>query len=154
MANCNCNNGATVLDFLSLVPGGTAANSTYQIGLTQYACGNKRMAVNDTTHPVSAQLAASVVGTPQDLGNGSFCCEVLISGTMTYKPCGCCEPRVVYVTKQFCVPCSSATAPTVTLGNVLAVPEAITYYTGCCANQYPGTNKAALTTSLNVATGA
>ena len=139
---------------MSLVPGGTAANATYQCGLTQYTCGNRQMSVSDQSHPVKASLAASVVGTPQDLGNTTYCCEVLVSGVMTYKPCGCCEPREVFVTKQFCVPCSSATAPTVTIGNVVAQPEASVIYNGCCACTSPATNKAALTFSLNVATGA
>ena len=151
--NCK-SNGATQLDFLSLVAGGTADNADYICGLTQYTCGNKQMAVNDPTHPVKAELSASVVGSPQNLGNGTFCCEVLVAGTMTYKPCGCCEPREVFIAKQFCVPCSSAVAPTVSVGNVIAQPEASIVYNGCCACSYPSTNKAALTFSINVTTAA
>ncbi len=149
--NCE-NNGVTELDFLSLVGGSTAADATYVCGLTQYTCNGKQMAVNDTLHPVTAKLAASVVGTPQNLENGTYCCEVLITGTMTYQPCGCCSPSEVYVAKQLCIPCSSATAPTVTVGSVIAQPEPTTYYNGCCACSYPATKKAALTFSLNVAT--
>ncbi len=148
--NCE-NNGVTELDFLSLVGGSTAANATYLCGLTQYTCNNKQMAVNDALHPVAAKLSAAVVGTPTDL-TGTFCCEVLITGTMTYQPCGCCSPHEVYVAKQLCLPCSSAAVPTVTIGNVVAQPEATTYYNGCCACSYPATNKAALTFSLNIAT--
>ena len=150
MGNCN-KNGVTELDFLSLVGGSTAENATYVCGLTQYTCSNLKMAVNDQLHPVSAKLSASVVGTPQSL-DGTYCCEVLISGTMTYQPCGCCAPSEVYVAKQFCVPCSSATPPTVTVGSVIAQPEPSTVYNGCCACTYPATDKAALTFSINVAT--
>lgn len=151
--NCN-NNGATELDFLSLVAGGTAANATYVCGLTQYTCGNRQMAVDETTYPVKASLAASVVGTPQNLGNDTYCCEVLVSGVMTYKGCCCCAPQEVFVSKQMCVPCSSSAVPTVTIGNVVAQPEAVTYQNGCCSGTYATTNRAALTFSLNVTTGA
>jgi hypothetical protein len=150
----NCNNGATTLDFLSLVPGGTAANATYQCGLTQYTCGNRKMPIDTDTHPVIADLKANVVGTPQNLGNGTFCCEVQVIGTMTYRPCNCCEPKEVYVVKQFCVPCSSAAVPTLTLGNVIAQPEPIPCYNGCCQGTLNWTDRAALTFSLNVTTGA
>ena len=34
---CRCKNGSDVLDFLTSVPGGTAADATYEIGLTHYA---------------------------------------------------------------------------------------------------------------------
>lgn len=150
--DCNCKNGATELDFLSLVPGGTAENANYMLGLTQYTCGGKKMAVNDAAYPVIANLQASVIGTPQDIGNGAFCCEVQISGTVKFRACRDCEPSEVFVLKQFCVPCSSATAPTITIGKVVAQPEPIAYYRGCCAAQYPCTNKIAITTSINVAT--
>lgn len=151
---CKCNNGKTELDFQTLVAGGTAANATYIIGLTQYVCGNRRMPIDTSTHPVVADLKASVVGAPVDLQNGTFCCEVQLLGTMTYRPCGCCEPKSVFVNKQFCVPCSSLTPPTLTLGNVVAVPEPIPYYDGCCQGTLNSTNRAALTMSLNVTTGA
>lgn len=137
-----------------MVPGGTAANATYQCGLTQYTCGNKKMAVDSDAYPVIADLKANVVGTPQDLGNGTFCCEVQVIGTMTYRPCNCCSPSQVYVVKQFCVPCSSVAVPTLTLGNVIAQPEPIAYSNGCCGGTLAWTNRAALTFSLNVTTGA
>lgn len=151
---CNCKNGATELDFLSLVPGGTAADATYQIGLTQFTCGGRKMPVDADANSVFADLKASVVGTPQSLGNDTYCCEVQLIGTMTYRPCGSCEPREVFVTKQFCVPCSSATAPTLTLGSVVAQPEPLMYFNGCSQCGLPGTDRVALTMSLNVSTGA
>lgn len=150
---CNCKNGSDVLDFITSVPGGTAANATYQLGMTHFTCGNRKLSVNETTHPVTAQLAAQVVGTPQDLGNGSFCCEVLVSGTVQYRQCGCCGPRTEYVSRMCCLPCSSATVPTVAIGNVVCSPVAIPYYGGgCCQGNCAGTNKIAITTSINVTT--
>ena len=152
MCNCKCKNGATELDFLLPVLGGTAANAVYEVGLTQYTCGRRRLAVNDSAHPVVANLSASVLGTPKSLGNGAFCCEVQIIGTLAYKACNCCEPKEVYVVSQFCVPCSSAAVPTVTLGEVIAQPEAVSYFNGCCTGVYPTTNRIAVTTSLGVTT--
>ena len=150
---CNCKNGTDVLDFLSLVPGGTAANATYLLGLTHNTCGNRKMSVSDTSHPVKGELTATVVGEPQDVGNGTFCCEVLISGTVTYCPCGCCSPRTEYVSIERCLPCSSSTVPTVTIGNVVCSPEPIVCSdSGCCQWTCSGTNKIAITTSVNIAT--
>ena len=151
---CNCKNGSDRMDFFTPVAGGTAADSTYIVGLTHFTCGNRKLAANGSA-PLEANLSAKVVGTPQDLGNGTFCCEVLISGTVQYRPCGCCDAKTEFVSYQRCLPCSSATAPTVTIGNVVCSPEPIPYYgNGCCQGVCAGTNKIAITTSLNVATGA
>jgi hypothetical protein len=153
MGNCNCRNGSDVLDFISLVPGGTAANATYQVGLTHYTCGCRKTSIEDTTHPVIGTLNATVVGTPQDLGNGTFCCEVLIAGTVTYQQCGCCSPRTEYVSLMRCLPCSSEAVPTVTIGNVVCSPEPIMVNgNGCCRWTCSGTNRIAVTTSINVTT--
>ena len=158
MRNCNCKNGADVQDFLVLAPGGTAANADYALGLTHYTCGGRKLLVADTTHPVIAQLEATPIGNPINIGNGQFCQECLIAGTVTYKPCGSCEPKTEYVTSQACLPCSSATQPTLTIETVVASPKPITYYQnngcGCCAGTYPCTNQIAITTSINVTTGA
>ena len=151
---CNCRNGSDTLDFFSLVSGGTAADATYQLGLTHYTCGSRKLSVEDTTHPVIGTLTATVLGEPQDLGNGTFCCEVLFAGTVTYCQCGCCSPRTEYVSYTRCLPCSSAEVPTVTVGNVVCSPEPIPYYgDGCCRGVCAGTNKIAITTSVNIATG-
>jgi hypothetical protein len=158
MANCNCNckNGQDVLDFLTSVPGGTAANATYQLGLTHFTCGNRKMLVADPTHPVISQLTATPVGSPIDLGNGTFCQECQIAGTVTYKPCNSCSPQTEYVSQRVCLPCSSAVSPTLTIGTVAASPKPITYYQnngcGCCQGTYPCTNRIAITTSINVTT--
>lgn len=152
-----CKNGQDVLDFRTLVPGGTPANATYQIGLTHLTCGGRKMLTADFEHPVTAQLTVIPVGSPIDLENGTFCQECIISGTVTYRPCNSCVPREEYVTYRDCLPCSSAVTPTFTVGKVVASPKAITVYRndgqcGCCQTVKPATNKIAITTSINVTT--
>ena len=152
---CKCNkNGQTERDFLTLVPGGTPEDSTYILGLTYNTCGNRQMLLADPTHPVLGSLTATVVGTPKDLENNAYCCEVQVAGTVTYKPCNSCSPRTEYVFDQFCIPCASDAAPVLTLGKAVCNPEAISYYDGCCPCTRPTTNRIAVTTSLNVASPA
>lgn len=146
-------NGETKLDFMSLIPGGTADNANYLIGLTQYICNNRQMPVSDAEYPVTANLAATVLGVSTDLTNG-YCCEVLLSGTATYRPCGCCEPKTVFINKQLCVPCPSAATPTVSVGKVAAQPEAIINPNSCCNSAYTCTNRMAITTTINVTAAA
>ena len=156
MANCNCNckNGSDVQDFL--IPSTT--DGVYVLGLTHYTCGGRKMLVSDTTHPVMSQLEATPIGNPIDIGNGAFCQECVIAGTVTYKSCGCCEPRTEYVTTSCCLPCTSATQPKLAIETVVASPKPITYYQSngcsCCSGTYPCTNRIALTTSVNVTEGA
>lgn len=153
---CKCNlNGSDVLDFLTPAPGGTEANATYQIGLTHYTCGRRQMLLSDPTHPVIADLKATPIGAPVDLGNGTLCQECQIAGTVTYRPCNACSPQVEYVSKRVCLPCSEATSPTLAIGTVAASPKPITVYVnngccGCCAQTKPCTNQIAITTSINV----
>ena len=151
MANCNCNNGKTFVISLTTIPGGTAANANYLLSLDHYTCGNRKLCVTEA-YPVTADLKATPIGLPVDVGNGSFCQEVLISGTCTYMPyvCGCnCNvcPRTENIYCTICVPCSSAASPTLTIGTTAAAP---TNVRPCCNV----TNAIALTTSLNVTTGA
>ena len=158
MANCNCKNGADSLDFLTSFPGGTPADATYEIGLTHNTCGGRKMSVVDSVHPVLSQLEVTPIGSPVSLGNDAYCQECQIAGTVTYKPCCSCTPRVEYVSLNVCLPCSSATSPTLTIGDVVASPKAITFYQnngcGCCQGTYSCTNQISITTSINVATGA
>ena len=156
---CNCKNGTDDLDFLIPVAGGTETDATYTIGLTHYTCGGRNMLLADPTHPVIAELTATPIGTPIDTDNGAFCQECIVAGTVTYRPCNSCSPRVEYVSKRMCLPCSSATSPTLTIGKVSASPKPITVYLnngccGCCQSTKPCTNQIAITTSINVATGA
>ena len=148
--NCN-NNGKTLVVSLTTVPGGTAANANYLLALDHYTCGGRKLCVNES-FPVTADLKATAMGLPVDVGNGTFCQEVLISGTCTYMPyvCGCdCNqcPRTEGVYCSICVPCSSAATPTLTIGNSVATP---TNVQPCCSI----TNAIAVTTTLNVTTGA
>lgn len=153
---CKCKNGSDVQDFLLTVPGGTAADATYLLGLTHYTCGGRKMLVSDAVHPVIAQLDVTPIGTPIDAGNGAFCQECQVAGTVTYKPCNSCEPRTEYVTYQCCLPCSSAVTPKLAIETVVASPKPINYYQsngcGCCQGTYPWTNQIAITTSINVVT--
>lgn len=152
---CNCKNGTTEIDFLTLIPGGTAEDANYLLSLTHFCCGNRKICANGL-YPISANLNFQVQNTPVSVGNGAYCCDVLCVGTVTYMPyktgcngqCPCNQCPVtdnVFVT--MCVPCSSAVAPTLTAGTVVATPTDVK---DCCNV----TNAVALTTSFNVTTGA
>jgi hypothetical protein len=148
--NCN-NNGKTFVVSLTTVPGGTAANASYLLALDHYTCGNKKLCTSET-YPVTADLKATALGSPVDVGNGAYCQEVLISGSVTYMPfkcgcqCGVCPiSEGIYTT--ICVPCSAATTPTLTIGTSQAAPTNVQP----CSTI---TNCVAVTTTLNVTTGA
>lgn len=148
---CNCKNGTTEIDFLTLVPGGTATDATYQLSLTHYTCGNRKICATGF-FPVTANLDYKVLGTPQSVGNDTYCCDVLCTGTCTYMPYRCgsqCQCNQCPVTDNIyftlCVPCSSAVAPTITAGTTVATP---TNLTDCCNI----TNAVGISTSFNVAT--
>ena len=147
---CN-NNGKTLVEYLTPVPGGTAANATYLLALDHFTCGNRKLCTQEV-FPVSADLTASAIGLPVNVGNGSYCQEVLVRGTVTYMPyvCGCnCNvcPRTENIYCTICVPCSAATTPTLTIGTSVASP---TNVQPCCNV----TNAIAITTTINVTTGA
>jgi hypothetical protein len=143
------NNGKTFVVSLTTVPGGTAANANYLLALDHYTCGNKKLCVNEV-YPVTADLKATPMGAPVDVGNNTFCQEVLISGNVNYMPYTC-QCNVCPVTESIyctiCVPCSSNVTPTLTIGNSVASP---TNVQPCCNI----TNCVAVTTTLNVTTGA
>lgn len=146
--NCN-NNGKTFVVSLTTVPGGTAANASYLLALDHYTCGNRKLCTQET-FPVTADLKATPLGLPVNVGNGTFCQEVLISGTCTYMPyqCGCrCNacPRTDNIYATICVPCSSAATPTLAIGESVASPTNVQP----CSNI---TNCVAITTTLNVTT--
>ena len=148
----NCSkNGKTFVVSLTTVPGGTAANASYLLALDHYTCGNKKLCTQEV-FPVTADLKATAVGQPVDVGNGTFCQEVLVSGTVTYMPyrCGCnCQCNVCPVSENIyttiCVPCSSAVTPALTVGTSVASPTNVVP----CENI---TNCVAITTTLNVTT--
>lgn len=147
----SCKNGTTEVVALTTIPGGTAADASYLLQLDHFTCGNRKLCTQEV-FPVTADLKATVIGTPVSVGNASYCCEVLISGTCTYMPynCGCqCNvcPRTENIYCTICVPCSAATVPTLAIGDTVATP---TNVQPC----YNITNAIAITTSLNVTTGA
>lgn len=156
--NCNCNyrNGRDVIDFFTSFPGGTAANATYELGLTHFTCGGQQLLVTPDL-PVRAELTLTPIGSPIDLGNNAYCQECKIAGTVSYCPCSNpCRVVTESISQSVCVPCSSAVSPTLTVGTVVASPKPITVYVntgcGCCQQQKASTNQIAITTSINVAT--
>lgn len=147
-----CNqNGKTLVEYLTPVPGGTAADASYLLALDHFTCGNRKLCTQEI-FPVTADLKFTPLGTPVDIGNGTYCQEVLCSGTVTYMPyvcgcqCGVC-PRTENIYCTFCVPCSAATTPTLTAGTAVASPTNVQP----CQNV---TNAIAITCTVNVATGA
>lgn len=134
---------------MTTIPGGTAANANYLLALDHYTCGNRKLCTQEI-FPVTADLKATALGLPVDVGNGAFCQEVLISGTCTYMPyvcgcpCGVC-PRTENIYTTICVPCSAATTPALAIGTTVASP---TNVQPCCNV----TNAIAITTTLNVTT--
>lgn len=151
---CNCKNGSDMKDFLLE----SEVSGVYAFGLTHYTCGNRKMSLNDPAHPILCNLNIEPVGDPVNLGNGIYCQEILISGTVTYRPCGSCRPEPEYVTWYDCITCTSATQPKLALGEVNANPKPITYYINngceCCRAQKPCTNQIAITTSIEVTSAA
>ena len=150
MGNCN-NNGKTFVVSLTTIPGGTAANASYLLQLDHYTCGNRKLCTQEV-FPVTADLKATALCAPVSVGNGAYCQEVLVSGTCTYMPyaCGCqCNvcPQTDNIYTTICVPCSAATTPTLTVGTSVASPTNVQP----CSNV---TNCVAITTTINVATGA
>lgn len=146
-----CNNGKTFVEYLTPVPGGTAENATYQLALDHFTCGNKKLCVSEA-YQLSADVKFLPIGSPVSVGNSSYCQEVQVTGTCTYMPFKCgCQCGVCPVTENIfctiCVPCSSATTPTLTAGSAVASP---TNVQPCCNI----TNAIAITTTLNVTTGA
>lgn len=148
----SCNqNGKTLVEYLTPVPGGTATDASYLLALDHFTCGNRKLCAQEI-FPVTADLKFTPLGTPVDIGNGTYCQEVLCSGTVTYMPyvcgcqCGVC-PRTENIYCTFCVPCSAATTPTLTAGTAVASPTNVQP----CQNV---TNAIAITCTVNVATGA
>ena len=144
-------NGKTTVVSLTTIPGGTAANANYLLQLDHYTCGNRKLCTQEL-FPVTADLKFTALGTPVSVGNDTYCCEVLVSGSVTYMPyqCGCqCNvcPRTENIYTTICVPCSSAAVPTLTAGTSVATPT----NAQPCSNV---TNCIAITSSLNVTTGA
>ena len=144
------NNGKTIVVGLTTIPGGEPANANYQLELTHWLCGNRKLCINDA-YPLVADLKFTPIGAPVSTGNGQYCCEVAITGSVTYMPfnCGCkCDCDCAKQDQIFCntcIPCSSSAVPTITGGNVVVAP---TNVQPCCNI----TNAVALTTSINVAT--
>lgn len=135
------------------VPGATATDATYVIDLTHYTCGNRKICANGA-FPLTSSLGFQVYNAPRAVGNDSYVCDILISGTVTYLPykygqnqCGggCNCPVTENVWAIVSVPVASATVPTLTAGTVLASPTGMS---DCCSV----TNAMSLVCSCNLAT--
>jgi hypothetical protein len=150
---CN-NNGQTYVDTCIPAPGATATDATYVVDLTHYTCGNRKICINGA-YPITADLNYRVLGTPQLVGNETYQCDILITGTCTYMPyvsgqnqCGCgCNvcPQTENLWATVSVPVSSSTIPTVTKGAAVASP---TNVKDCCSV----TNAVSIVDSFNLTT--
>ena len=149
---CN-NNGMTYVNTCIPVPGATATDATYVVDLTHYTCGNRRLCSNGA-YPVSGQLNYKALSAPQLVGEGAYVLDVLITGTCSYMPyrngqnyggCCCNCPVTENIWATVSVPVASATAPTITAGDVVATP---TNLRDCCSI----TNAISLVGSFNLAT--
>lgn len=145
-------NGRTFVNFLTPAPGGTATEASYVLGLSHYTCGNKKMCVNSAEgFPVASGLDVQVLGAPQLLGNGQYCCDVRVICDVTYRQvcgCGCgCQNDCLQTEKvvaTVCVPCGETT-PTATPNGVVANP--INVNCGCSS-----TNEMDVTVSFTLET--
>ena len=146
-------NGQTYVNTCIPVPGATATDATYVVDLTHYTCGNRKLCANGA-YPVTGALSYKAIGAPQAVGNDSYVQDILITGTVTYMPfrqgqercgCGCQCPVTENVWATVSVPVASATAPTITAGEVIA---AATNLRDCCSIS----NAVSLVGSFNLAT--
>lgn len=152
----NCRNGQTYVNTCIPAPGATATDATYVFNLTHYTCGNKKICANGA-FPITANLDFRVLGTPEAVGNDTYNCSILVTGTVTYMPykangCGCnCGCRPCPVTENIwatiSIPVASADIPALTAGD--AVCEA-TELRDCCNV----TDAVSITCSFNVAPAA
>ena len=124
---CNPNNGRTYVNTCIPAPGATATDATYVVDLTHYTCGGRKICANGA-YPIGATLAYRALNAPQPVGNDTYQVDILITGTVTYVPhncnCNCACPVTENIYATVSVPVASATAPTVTAGEVIAAPQA------------------------------
>ena len=114
------NNGKTFVNWLTPGNGATDTSTPWQVGLTHYTCGNKKMCVNSADgFPVASALDVQVIGGPNPIPNSNqYCCDVRIICDVTYQQvcgCGCYQsscPITEKVVATICVPCGE-TLPTV-----------------------------------------
>lgn len=147
-----CNNGKTFVNWMTPGPGQTAASAPWQVGLTHYTCGNKKMCVNSAEgFPVASALSVQVIGGPNLIPeSGQYCCDVRIICDVTYQQvwgCSCCPntcPVTEKVVATVCVPCGE-TLPTVADAGVTA--NAANVQCGCST-----TNEMALNVAFTLET--
>jgi len=147
-------NGKTYVNFLTPVPGSTETSASYVLGLTHYTCGNKKMCVNNADgFPIASNLDVQILGAPQQLQDGVYCCNVRCICDLTYEQVygyGCCPNTCLQTEKVVavvCVPVTSDTVPTVSASGVTASPANVNC--GCSS-----TNEASLNISFTLETTA
>lgn len=152
----NCRNGQTYVNTCIPAPGATATDATYVLNLTHYTCGQKKICANGA-YPITANLDYRVLGTPESVGNDTYNCSVLVTGSVTYMPyksngygCSCnCPacPVTENVWTTLSVPVTTDAIPALTAGD--CVCEA-TELRDCSSL----TDAVSITTSFNVAPAA
>lgn len=137
---CNNLNGRTVVDTLTPVPGGSATETTYVVDLTHYTCGNRKICAG-SAYPLNGTLSYRALGTPEQVGDGAYVADILITGTVSYMPyrsgnnccgnsCSCSCPITENVWEKVSIPVTAATAPTLTAGSCIVSP---TNMKDCCS---------------------
>ena len=149
---CYCNNGQTYLNSVIRATGATAESATYVMDLTHYTCGNRKICINGA-FPMTANLNYQVLSV-QSVGNETYNCDILVSGTCTYMPyrqgqncgCGCqCNPCPITenIWTSLSIPLETSDIPEVNAGTCIVTPANVR---DCCNV----TNALSITTSFNV----
>lgn len=145
-----CKNGSTEVNFLTSYAGRTATEGSYLLQLTHFTCGNKQMCLNNADGlPIVSNLNLQQVGAINNLGNGTYCCDVRCVCDLTYQQiCGnsCCPNYCLQTEKcvaTVCVPVQSDAAATLTANGALVTPMRIS----CRCNT---TNVVSIDVSFNI----
>ena len=127
-----CKNGSTEVNFLTPFAGATATSASYLLQLTHFTCGNKQMCLNNADDlPVVSNLNLQQVGSIQQLGEDTYCCDVRCICDLTYQQiCGnsCCPNYCLQTEKcvaTVCVPVLSNGAVTLTPNGASVTPQRI-----------------------------
>ena len=117
---------------LTPYPGSEASSANYLLQLTHYTCGNKQMCLNNSDGlPIASNLNLQQVGGIQDMGGGTYCCDVRCVFDLTYQQIygnGCC-PNYCLTTEKcvatFRVPVSEDSPVTLTPNGAFVSPQRI-----------------------------
>lgn len=138
---CNCKNGKSYINFLTPAPGNTAEAASYNLGITHYTCGNKKICADSIVS--ASDLNIQALGSPTLIGNGQYCCDIRVLCTIVYQPlcpCECMKSEILAV--DLCVPCGESITGIIPNG-AIANPVKV----GCGCNS---TNEVSLNVSFTV----